>query len=406
MICITHIRLNRVRNIPVVDIDLSSEERQHLILTGPNGSGKTTLINDIKAYFAELNKNTSFITMAVKEAKIEKISEWTNTPRYELYSSTIQNNEKELSESANVALIIANQQDYYIKYLKNDFVICSFDSSRKVSFIEPKGVSKIQLKHSLNENVGQFFVQLLVNLKAQRSFARDDDNQELIDKIDLWFSNFNNALATLLGHKDFELVFDSVNFNYTIREKNKEPFHFSELSDGYSSLLSIVSELMLRMSLDPLAAYDKEGIVLIDEIENHLHVELQKKVLPFLSEFFPNIQFIVTTHSPFVLSSINNSVIFDMEKCQSFEDFSKYSYNSIIESYFGIDTYSDLAIESVNEVERILNNDALSEEDITFVQKVKKSIEDLPEIQIVSPELRVKLNSLLLNNLSKLNGLF
>lgn len=406
MICITQIRLNKVRNMPVVDINLSSEARQHLILTGPNGSGKTTLINAIKAYFVELNKNASFITMAAKDAKIDDISEWTKSPKYELYSLTIQRQEKELIESGDVVLTIANQQDYYIQYLKNNFIICSFDSSRKVSFIEPKGVSKIQLKHSLDENVGQFFVQLLVNLKAQRSFARDDNNKELIEKIDLWFNNFNSALATLLGHDDFELVFDSVDFNYTIREKNKEPYHFSELSDGYSSLLSIVSELMLRMSLDPLAAYNKEGIVLIDEIENHLHVELQKKVLPFLSEFFPNIQFIVTTHSPFVLSSINNSVIFDMEKCQSFEDFSKYSYNSIIENYFGIDTYSDLAIESVNEVERLLSKDELTNEDIAFIQKTKKSIEDLPEVQIVSPELRVKLNSLLLNNISKLNGLF
>lgn len=229
MINITHIRLNKVRNMPVVDINLSSEERQHLILTGPNGSGKTTLINDIKAYFVELNENAGYITRVAENTKMENIADWINVPKYKTLLSIIQDREKKIIESANVVLTIANQQDYYIKYLKTDFIICSFDSSRTVSFIEPKGVSKIQLQHFLNENVGQFFVQLLVNLKAQRSFARDDGNQELIDKIDVWFTNFNKALATLLGHTDFELVFDSVNFNYTIREKNKEPFHFSEL---------------------------------------------------------------------------------------------------------------------------------------------------------------------------------
>lgn len=41
-------------------------------------------------------------------------------------------------------------------------------------------------------------------------------------------------------------------------------------------------------------------LFLVDEIETHLHVDLQKKVLPFLISFFPKIQFIVTTHSPFV----------------------------------------------------------------------------------------------------------
>ena len=46
--------------------------------------------------------------------------------------------------------------------------------------------------------------------------------------------------------------------------------------------------------------YDVQGIALVDEIETHLHIDLQKKILPFLTNFFPKIQFIVTTHSPFV----------------------------------------------------------------------------------------------------------
>ena len=55
-------------------------------------------------------------------------------------------------------------------------------------------------------------------------------------------------------------------------------------------------------------------IVLIDEIETHLHLELQKLILPMLTELFPNIQFIVSTHSPFVINSIENATIFDLEK--------------------------------------------------------------------------------------------
>lgn len=48
-------------------------------------------------------------------------------------------------------------------------------------------------------------------------------------------------------------------------------------------------------------AYEKEGIVLIDEIETHLHLELQRVILPILTTIFPNIQFVVTTHSPLFL---------------------------------------------------------------------------------------------------------
>lgn len=55
-----------------------------------------------------------------------------------------------------------------------------------------------------------------------------------------------------------------------------------------------------------------EGVVLIDEIETHLHLALQRKIMPILIHLFPNIQFIVTTHSPFILNFINNTVIYDL----------------------------------------------------------------------------------------------
>lgn len=60
--------------------------------------------------------------------------------------------------------------------------------------------------------------------------------------------------------------------------------------------------------------FDMQGIVLIDEIETHLHLELQKIILKLLTTVFPNIQFIITTHSPFILSSLENTVVYDLEK--------------------------------------------------------------------------------------------
>ena len=84
-----------------------------------------------------------------------------------------------------------------------------------------------------------------------------------------------------------------------IRQEGREPFEFSEQSDGYSSVIYIVSDLILRMDKnwlldEEISQYNAQGIVLIDELETHLHIELQKKILPFLTKFFPNIQFIVT----------------------------------------------------------------------------------------------------------------
>ena len=70
-------------------------------------------------------------------------------------------------------------------------------------------------------------------------------------------------------------------------------FGFNELSDGYSSVIQITSSLMLRMEQNWLKKkqnindYKLEDVALIDELETHLHSELQRKILPFLTEIFP-----------------------------------------------------------------------------------------------------------------------
>lgn len=93
------------------------------------------------------------------------------------------------------------------------------------------------------------------------------------------------------------------------REEPDRPLQLSQLSDGYRTMLALVMDLARRMALaaqgkgfDNVLEYP--AIVLIDEVELHLHPAWQQKVLPNLLKVFPNTQFIVTTHSPQVISSI------------------------------------------------------------------------------------------------------
>ncbi len=83
----------------------------------------------------------------------------------------------------------------------------------------------------------------------------------------------------------------------------------TELSDGYRAILALVADLawrcgLLNSHLGARAAVDATGIVLIDELDMHLHPSWQARVLPDLSRTFPNIQFVVTTHSPFLVGSV------------------------------------------------------------------------------------------------------
>lgn len=100
------------------------------------------------------------------------------------------------------------------------------------------------------------------------------------------------------------------------------PFHL--LSDGVRSMLALVMEIAFRCYLlNPQflekAAEKTSGVVLIDEIDLHLHPVWQKKVLKDLHTAFPYIQFIATTHAPLVIGSIKEGRIFSISNCQVYD---------------------------------------------------------------------------------------
>ena len=105
--------------------------------------------------------------------------------------------------------------------------------------------------------------------------------------------------------------------------------------------------------------YNPCGIVLIDEPETHLHLELQEQVLPLLTSRFPNIQFIVATHSPAVIASIKNATIFDLttKEIRVSEDVVGRSYSELMVSHFGINNeYSTIADDIFKKVRDALRN--------------------------------------------------
>lgn len=94
------------------------------------------------------------------------------------------------------------------------------------------------------------------------------------------------------------------------------------LSDGYRRLVSIVTDMAMRCALLNKIKYGDEaykhthGTVIIDEIDEHLHPALQVRVLKALKDTFPKIQFIVSTHAPLVMSSVeagSENVVYKLE---------------------------------------------------------------------------------------------
>lgn len=112
---------------------------------------------------------------------------------------------------------------------------------------------------------------------------------------------------------------ENIYFDYNRRELvmefadgRKLPFKY--LSDGVRNMLAMVADIAFRCAiLNPQfkeeAAQKTQGIVLVDELDLHLHPSWQKKVVESLKEAFPQVQFIVTTHSPLILSTVQDRII-------------------------------------------------------------------------------------------------
>lgn len=90
----------------------------------------------------------------------------------------------------------------------------------------------------------------------------------------------------------------------------------SELSSGFASLIKIVQSIVAGYSFftNAVEIESLAGYVLIDEIESHLHIEWQTKILPLLMDVFPNTYFIVTTHSSLVLAQLSKGKAFQLVK--------------------------------------------------------------------------------------------
>jgi len=352
------------------EIPLSENERNHLIITGKNGSGKTSLLSEIDILFCklirdeykkvqELRKN---INNHKQVLKIEK-----NKDAIELFENDIKEFNKKIKDFSKVDLIFSSEKIYQ-NITAGKFILAFFKAKRenRPDKVGSTTKQRFEEKYSTNEELNRTFLQYLVNLKTAQAFAQIEQNMQEVEKIAKWFERFENALKEIFDKKDLKIVFNHKEFDFKIEYDNKS-FGLNELSDGYSSFLAIVTELILRMEAKGVEAYDMQGVVLIDEIETHLHVELQKKVLPFLISFFPKIQFIVTTHSPFVLQSVKNAVICDLERREVTDSdrFVNASYSQIVKNYFEVDSeFSRVLLDDIKKYEDLIalfENDELDE---------------------------------------------
>lgn len=407
---INNIHINKLFHLSDFDIPVADEKFPHLIITGKNGSGKTILLNAVSDFLNKIkdDKAMHFLGYYKSLETYNKIlKETTDEQARRQTQQNVDSFSREIENIYGKVELRSELWDSIIdKYAKGEFIIAFYQADRKVKMSEPKNPTKpvINKKGNVRETATSQFLNFLSDLKIQEALARNEKQDEDADEINAWFRDFEELLRHIYQDDELRLEFNYRDYSFRICTEGKK-FKFTEVSDGFAAVLDIVADLILKMQGEGtlVRSYQKEGIVLIDEIETHLHLALQKVIMPLLTKVFPNIQFVITTHSPFVLSSMPDAVAYDLEHREVLENLTEYSYESLAEGYFGVRTQSSYAEMQLDNFRRLLAKEELSDAEKVEIKQLKCEFEKITET--LSPLIVGEFRQIVIQNAEKLSSL-
>jgi hypothetical protein len=346
---ITHVHTWELRGIPPLEISIEAElgrSFRHLVLTGPNGTGKTSLLSAIAGE----------VYVNLGGERTDGSGRWDRFVRATAHLGTSEASEASRVKRATFEGLLweyvnltwtASLEEIEKQYKNGHMIACYLPARRDIEVHGVQSISTEELKiWDPVDTATPQFLQFLVNRKAQQSFARDDGDHATVTRLEKWFQDLERGLADLLGEADLRLEFDRKSLRFHLATERLR-YDLLELAHGHAAALGILAEILMRVELsheDANHSHDS-GVVLIDEPEMHLHLELQERILPALVKMFPHIQFIVATHSPVVVSSIDDAVVFDLEDRipRRSGDLRGRPYGWIMKRHFGLEEDFDLA---------------------------------------------------------------
>lgn len=356
------IKLSQFRRIP--------SQTPFLILVGENGSGKSSFLKAIATALG--NK---FYDENLYEVKSDWIINFT------VYLSG-RNNRFQISKTQSKL-----PNNYNIPF-------ACFGPSRLVT---DKNISQRMSLHEKNDRSsmlwGMFYPDGILKDLDNWMIQRLNDKQWDNKKQSIVFENIKQILIDIIPNLyDIREVseFGTISILYfeedLVGNKLENGVPFQYLSSGLRSLISLLGDMMLRLFDQQPQISDPamlSGIVIIDEIDLHLHPNWQIKLPRILSDNFPHIQFIVSTHSPVPLLGIpKGSKIFNISriaekgvvvKSLSYINVSNLLPNTILTSpIFGMEQLSSSNSKNVSKI-----NVDDSFEDISFFEKLEKKMEEL-----------------------------
>ncbi len=146
-----------------------------------------------------------------------------------------------------------------------------------------------------------------------QKYQRMERGEGIIPEFEAVCNAMARCLALASGYGDVKIQYNldikEIEVQYVDTEGNSVRIPLNQMSDGYKGTVSLVADIAYRMAiLNPQLLSEipekTSGVVIIDEIDLHLHPEWQQHILNDLCTIFPKVQFIVSTHAPAVINTV------------------------------------------------------------------------------------------------------
>ena len=337
------------------------------IIFGVNGTGKSTVLAAVnflnRVWINRLNPaqgrafrafSDDMVTVGEQELYIqgEVALDGLKYPLLRMHARAVKNQRKSVPSyhNGNYAAFTEKFGELFLRdEAANMPIFVNYGTNRSVLDIP----DRIRKKHAFDKlSALERAIENELDFRTFFEWYRDQEANEIIEareKMDLAYCDpllacVRHAIEAMIGNvSNLRVRRNPVRM---VVDKAGKELRVDSLSDGEKCTLAMFGDLARRLALanpDLANPLEGKGIVLIDEIELHMHPLWQRKVLHVLRETFPNIQFIITTHSPQVLGEADNHYnIFVLQETedggcevQRIERMDGYDSNLILEKYMG-----------------------------------------------------------------------
>lgn len=393
-----NIELENFRAIESAKLELSGKST---IIFGVNGTGKSSLLRAINLLYAniinqivnrkELKQNYTIqledIEYGKKATKISALIDFEDD-KIEYYRKMVRNTGRRTHDITSLKKIADIFHEKYItdEEQGNISIFANYGTNRLVLDIP----LRIRTHHTFD--IYAAFEKAIENKIDFRTFFewyRNQEDYENEQKIETGDLNYQDRALKAVRTAIMSMLDDCSNLRVARKprlemkiDKGNISLNVSQMSDGEKCTMALLGDLARRLTLanplleNPLLG---EGVVLIDELELHMHPSWQRKILGVLKKTFPNIQFIVTTHSPIILSEADEDYnVFFMKReedgieVRCVRQMNGYDANAVLEQF--METHS-VNLETEKFVDSIY--EAIEHGDYAVAEQKIKKLEEM-----------------------------